>query len=55
MGINIRNAFYASPNKGVDITTVCVGIVNKGQTQIVVLPEKLGIPDPDLGVRKMHF
>ncbi|MFT7233722.1 MAG: hypothetical protein ACI8TA_002948 [Cyclobacteriaceae bacterium] len=52
MSIHIQNAVYASPNKGVDCTNAVITLVDGGKTTITVLPEDLGIPDPDFGVRK---
>jgi hypothetical protein len=46
------NASYASPNKGVNVTSECIALVNSGATEITVLPDDLNIPDPDFGVRK---
>jgi hypothetical protein len=52
MSIHIKDAVYASPNKGVDCTTAVIKLVDEGKTTITVLPNDLGIPDPDSGVRK---
>jgi hypothetical protein len=52
MAIHVMSAFYASPNKGVDVTQACINLVDGGATQLTVLPGDLGIPDPDFGVPK---
>ncbi|MEQ8906324.1 hypothetical protein [Ekhidna sp.] len=52
MAIQIMNAVYASPNKGVDVTIQCQGLVDNGKTSFNIDPSTFGIPDPDFNVVK---